>query len=120
MFVVFYRKIKGGEIDTLGLARFQLTAALQLRKKAMHEHHLEEIFLDGFMSRPLWFLKVRSSTLTAGLTVLPERRRKETTLVFHPDECHRGAPAPLSPQPFGVQLGRQHGLWYTNETSRRC
>lgn len=33
VFVVFYRKIKGGEIDTLGLARFQLTAALQLRKK---------------------------------------------------------------------------------------
>lgn len=52
VFVVFYRKIKGGEIDTLGLARFQLTAALQLRKKAIHEHHLEEILLDGFVLVP--------------------------------------------------------------------
>lgn len=43
--------------------------------------------------------------------------RKETTLVFHTDECH---PGPPSPQAFGVQLGREHGLSYTKETSRRC
>lgn len=103
MVVVFHRKIKGGETDVLGFAGFLLTAALQLRNKAIHEHHLEEILLEGCI--PFGSIRLDPRPLLLGSPSCQRGEGKERNHVSFP---HRRM-SPGTAVPSGIRSAARPG-----------